>query len=381
MSKDKHKHQAGGEPAPIRRRRVRYSGTHPREFEQKYKEREPQRYPAMHEHVRRQGRTPAGSHVPIMVEEVLAALRPSAGDVVADCTVGYGGHAEAFLERIGPTGRLIGLDIDGDQLMGTAKRLHADLVSGGPATAQPPASRARSRARLHRCHFAGLAKVMKVEGIDGFDVILADLGVSSMQIDDPARGFSYQFDGPLDMRMDQRNTTTASDILMSASETELSEALWGLADEPDHQRIARRIVQYRAKHRIARTRQLVQLIFEAKQLTPVEWRREKRKGADELHPATRTFQAMRILVNDELTGLEQFLRVAPYCLRPGGRMGLISFHSGEHERIEASFRAGLESGVYEAVSVEPIRPSAQERFSNPRSRSAQLRWARSASSG
>jgi 16S rRNA (cytosine1402-N4)-methyltransferase len=231
---------------------------------------------------------------------------------------------------------------------------------------------------------------MKAEGLDGFDVIFADLGVSSVQIDDPARGFSYKFDGPLDMRMDDRLNVTASDIVVSATEQELSEALWGLADEPDHAQIARRIVQYRRKGRITRTQLLVQLIFEAKKLLPADAKRRRSrserlsdeppppprpKTGDELHPAARTFQALRILVNDELTGLEQFLRVAPYCLSRGGRLGILSFHSGEHRRIEDASRFGLESGLFAAISEEPFRPSPKERFANPRSRSAQLRWA------
>lgn len=364
----------GNEPSRPRRRRPRYAGTHPKGFQQRYKELDPDAYPDMIGHIREQGRTPAGTHVPVLLEEVLAALVPAPGEVVADCTIGYGGHALAMMERIGPAGRLVGLDVDEAQLRRTGERLAgARATPGAPTTAPglPPLS-------LHRRHFAGLGKVMSAEALDGFDIVFADLGVSSMQLDDPARGFSYKYDGPLDMRMDDRLVRTASDVVRALSMPELSAALWELADEPDYERVARRIVDHRERVPITRTGQLVTAVLEAKGMTRKGWRAIKAERPGEPHPAARTFQALRMIVNDEMGGLEQFLRIAPYCLRPGGRIGVISFHSGEDRRVAEAFASGVASQVYAEAAAEPIRPTPQERASNPRSRSAMLRLARKA---
>lgn len=360
-----------------RRRRPRYGGTHPRKFEQRYKELDPERFPEMQEHIRAQGRTPAGGHVPILVEEVLAVLDPQPGEIVADCTIGHGGHAERFLERIEPAGRLIGLDLDETELQRTARQLGATIMTSDDVEPAGPSKPGPSLCvHLYRSHFAGLGKVLRAEGLDGFDVIFADLGVSSMQIDDPSRGFSYKLDGPLDMRMDVRLHCTAAEVIREFSLAELSAVLADFADEPDHEAIARRIVERRKREAVVRTGQLVDLVLEAKGLTRKAWKQIAADRPGELHPAARTFQALRILVNDELTGLEQFLRAAPYALRPGGRIAVLSFHSGEHERVERALVEGEASGVYDHVQVEPIRPSPKERGSNPRSRSAQLRWGR-----
>ncbi|MCO6439060.1 MAG: 16S rRNA (cytosine(1402)-N(4))-methyltransferase RsmH [Phycisphaerae bacterium] len=347
----------------------------------------------MQEHIRAQGRTPAGGHVPIMVEEVLAALDPQPGDAIADCTVGHGGHAERFLERIGPTGRLVGLDVDQAELERTARRLAAEIVTPGgkaadsseaPANANDaaPAS-AESQpmsppVRLYRSHFAGLGKVMRSESLDGFDVVFADLGVSSMQIDDPARGFSFKSDGPLDMRMDLRLKRTAADLLRDLPAEELASALVECADEPDAEAIARRIADGRIREPLQRTRQLSRLVLAVKGLTPRQWKQIAAENPGTLHPAARTFQALRILVNDEFNGLEQFLRAVPYASRSGGRIGILSFHSGEHARVERFFKEGLTAGLYASAQLEPLRPSSAERGSNPRSRSAQLRCAKRA---
>ncbi|HNQ23965.1 MAG TPA: 16S rRNA (cytosine(1402)-N(4))-methyltransferase RsmH [Phycisphaerae bacterium] len=360
-----------------RPRRRRYSGTHPRRYEQRYKELQPDDYPGMQAHVRAQGRTPAGTHVPVLVDEIISALAPAAGELVADCTLGSGGHASEFLQRIGPAGRLVGLDVDGEQLWATARRLkQAGLAVRGPESPDAAAGPVTAAlVSLHRCHFAGLGKVLRSEGLTGFDVVFADLGVSSMQLDDPRRGFGFKHDGPLDMRMDERAGRTAADLLASLAEDELSAALWELADEPDHERIARLVMTGRGRAPLTRTRQLVGLVLRAKGLTQEAWRRQRADQPTALHPAARTFQALRILVNDELHALEQLLRVAPYCLRPEGRIGIISFHSGEDRRVAEAFRCGLEEGVY-ATADEPIRPTPHEVASNPRSRSALFRWAR-----
>lgn len=363
--------EPGSDPPP-HRRRPRYAGTHPRRFHDRYKELAPDEYPDIEAHVRARGNTPAGTHVPIMVAEVLAALRPAPGEVVADVTVGYGGHALAFLERTAPDGRLIGLDLDGPQLEATGRRL-AKLVD--PA-----------RLQLHHSHFAGLPKLLAQDPAcskaaagehAGVDILFADLGVSSMQIDNPARGFSYKHDGPLDMRMDPRRPRTAADILRTITIEELATALRELADEPRYEQVAQAIISRRSESSITRTQELVAVVLSAKGLTRQAWSRRARiaAGESDLHPAARTFQALRILVNEELHGLEQLLRVAPYCLKPGGRLGILTFHSGEDRRVKHALRDGLRDGVYEQIADTPLRPGPAERRANPRSTPAKFRWA------
>jgi len=350
-----------GSVPPPRRRRPRYAGTHPRRFDERYKERDPDKSPDIDAHVRAQGRTPAGTHVPIMVTEVLAALRPVPGEIVADLTLGYGGHALAFLERTAPDGRLIGLELDGPQLESTGRRL---------AQVADPA-----RVHLHHSHFAGLPKLLAANGLAGVDIVFADLGLSSMQLDDPARGFSYKHDGPLDMRMDPRRPRTAADVLRTITCDELAKALRELADEPAYEQIAHAIIRRRSERSITRTGALVDVVLSALGLTRRTWRAAIAAGKSGLHPAARTFQALRILVNDELQGLDQLLRVAPYCLQPGGRLGILTFHSGEDRRVKHALRDGLRGGVYAQIGEEPQRPSLAERRGNPRSTSAKFRWA------
>ncbi len=352
---------SSNDQGPVKRpRRPRYSGTHPKSYAQKYKEHNLEAYPEIEAHLREKGTTPAGTHVPVLVEEVMEWLRPAPGEVVVDCTVGYGGHALEFIKRIGLTGRLIALDVDAAELERTHERLSRENV---------PTS-------FHRSNFAGIAKVLTHEKLDGFDIIFADLGVSSMQLDNPERGMSYKHEGPLDLRMDDRLQQTGADVLNRLSEEELDSALWELADEPDHRKIARVIVAKRAKQSITRTSQLVQIIFDAKGLDAKTWRRQQQAlSSGTLHPAARTFQALRILVNDELGTLKELLRIAPYCLRPGGRIGIISFHSGEDRLVKQSFREGVRTGIYESVSRDVIIPRPEETHSNPRSASAKFRWA------
>lgn len=371
--------EASGHGDPPRRRRPRYSGTHPRRFDQRYKERAPQRYPETQAHIRAQGRTPAGTHVPVMLDEVMAALAPTPGCVVADCTLGYGGHATEFVRRIAPGGRLFGLDVDATALRTAAERLGAtatETSTAQPARGGPAYTTDDGQVRLYRRHFAGLGRVLQDEGLDGFDVILADLGASSMQLDDPARGFAYKHDGPLDMRMDDRLPRTAADLVASLTSEELRDALRTLADEPDAARIADVIVERRRQEPIRRTRELVRAVLDAKGIRPAALRAQRQTARPGLHPAARTFQALRMFVNDELGGLEQFLRVVPYCLRPGGRVAVLSFHSKEDDRVLASFRELTTAGTYAAYGAEPTRPAPAEAAANPRSRSALLRWAR-----
>jgi 16S rRNA (cytosine1402-N4)-methyltransferase len=340
------------------RRRKRYAGTHPRNFREKYKEHNIEAHPELAEKLRAKGKTPAGTHVPVMLEEVMWWLKPAKGDVIADCTLGYGGHAAEFARRVGPKGRLVGFDVDAVQLDKTKQRLnnikcHIDIVYG---------------------NFAGIAKGLQ-GGTEGYDIIFADLGVSSMQIDDPARGMSYRHDGPLDMRMDARLKSTAADLLASVEEKELADRLRELADEEDSSRLSAAIVAAERRGRIATTSQLVDIILTAKGVS-----REKMKAAaraGELHPAAKTFQALRMMVNDELGVLAQLLRDAPYCLNAGGRIGIISFHSGEDRLVKKSFQEGQRQGIYSEVG-NLITASAEEIHSNPRSSSAKFRWAKRA---
>jgi 16S rRNA (cytosine1402-N4)-methyltransferase len=346
-----------------RHRRPRYGGTHPKSYEQKYKEHNIASYPEVKTHLRAKGKTPAGTHVPVMVEEVIGCLKPKSGDIVADCTVGYGGHSLEFIKHIGPTGKLIAFDVDNAELEKTQQRLSKENKENTPMS-------------FHHSNFAGIANVLKKENLEGYDIIFADLGVSSMQIDNPNRGMSYKHKGPLDMRMDDRLKQTGADLLNTLSQEELSRTFWELSDEPDHEKIAHQIVTQRMVCPITQTSQLVRIIFAVKNLTPKTWQQQQRNSKfGSLHPAARTFQALRILVNDELGSLRELLRVAPHCLRPGGRIGIISFHSGEDRMVKQSFRDNVRSGVYQSAAKNALVPRIKEIVSNPRSASAKFRYA------
>ena len=315
--------------------------------------------------LRAKGKTTPGTHVPVLLQEVLATLKPQPGEIVVDCTLGYGGHAVAFGRHIAKDGRLIGLDMDGRELEKTQRR----MGTGGVEKS------------FHHTNFSQIAEVLEQERINGCDIIFADLGVSSMQVDYAERGISYKNDGPLDMRMDQRLATTGADLLMTLSEEELSKALWELSDEPDHARIAEWIVNQRRVTAITQVSQLVRLVFNSKGITERTWqKKQKTSPFGSLHPAARTFQALRILVNDEMGSLRKLLEVAPSCLRKGGRIGIISFQSGEDRRVKQAFNQDLRDGRYETISKDAIRPRTKEIVTNPRCSSARFRWAKIGSS-
>jgi 16S rRNA (cytosine1402-N4)-methyltransferase len=304
--------------------------------------------------------TPQGEHRPVLLDEVLAALDPKPGQVVVDCTAGWAGHSAELLRRVGPTGRLVAFDCDPDNLPQARERLAA---LGFPFT-------------LHHGNFAGLQNVLAAEGIAAVDAVLADLGMSSMQVDDAERGFSYVRDGPLDMRMDRSRGRTAAQLLATISEDDLRKALHDLGDEPAAAVVAGAIVLARQSAPIERTADLARIIREATESEPDRpWQLHPRPGQWNLHPAARTFQVLRILVNRELANLEQLLRVLPVVLKPGGRAAIISFHSGEDRLVKAAFRDGKANIIYARASPEPIRAGFNERSANPRSRSAKLRWA------
>jgi 16S rRNA (cytosine1402-N4)-methyltransferase len=317
----------------------------------------PARPPWKAKRSRRAGRsTPPGEHRPVLLDEVLDALRPSPGAVVVDCTLGWAGHAVELLRRVGPEGRLIGLDLDAENLPRARERLAA---VGHPFS-------------IHHGNFAGLPTVLAVEGVAAVDGLLADLGMSSLQVDDPERGFSYARDGPLDMRMDRSRGRSAAQLLASLSRADLARALREWGDEPESDRVAALLGEEARAGRLQRTGDVARLLLGQEKT----WRLHPAPGRWQSHPAARTFQALRILVNRELANLEQLLRVLPQLLKPGGCAAIISFHSGEDRLVKAAFRDGLRQGTYAAISPEPIRATFAERTANPRSRSAKLRWAK-----
>jgi 16S rRNA (cytosine1402-N4)-methyltransferase len=334
-------------------RRPRYPGKNPRRFQDKYKELNPDRYAADVQKVVASGRTPAGMHRPIMVDEVLRALAPAAGNIAVDCTLGGGGHAQAILQRVLPGGRLIGLDVDPFELPRTEARLRA--AGFGPDVFV-----------THRRNFAGLPQVLAAEGITAADVILADLGVSSMQLDNPERGFTYKGAGPLDMRMNPSHGEPASKLLAHLSEEKLSALLAENADEPHAEIIASLL-----KQEPLETTEALERVVRSGLIDAMPRVREE----DVTMSIRRTFQALRIAVNDEFGVLDALLRSLPQCLAPGGRVAFLTFHSGEDRRVKKSFQAGLREGVYASVNDEVERATAEERYANPRASSAKLRWA------
>ena len=342
------------DPDPGRRRRERYPGTHPRRFEQKYKELDPARYPEMAEHVRARGQTPAGQHVPILVEDVLAHLDPKPGERGVDCTLGWGGHAQRVLERIAPGGALLALDVDPIEFERSTARLRCVC----PASVSLEA---------RRTNFAGLAKALAEVGWhDGADFVLADLGLSSMQIDDPARGFSFKVDAPLDLRLNPRRSPSGAEWLARADAGELERALRESADEPRAQSIARALSERRGSIRTT-----LELASAVRAALPEHLDESERELA-----VRRAFQAVRIAVNGELEALDELLRQLPDALRPGGRAVVLTFHSGEDRRVKLAFKRGLTEGRYASISSDVVRAGPAEQRNNPRSSPAKLRWAR-----
>ena len=335
------------------KRRPRYPGKNPRRFDQKYKELNPDRYAAEVEKILASGKTPAGSHRPIMVDEVLGCLQPAPGEIAVDCTLGGGGHAEAILPHLLPGGRLIGLDVDPFELPRTESRLRA--AGFGPEVFV-----------TRHTNFAGLGQALASEGLAHANIVLADRGVSSMQIDNAARGFSYKEPGPLDMRMNPSRGEPASRLLARVGEDELTAILTENADEPHAGLIASLL-----KEKLVDTTHAVE--------------RTVRMGLNKALPSLsktdvkmsvrRTFQALRIAVNDEFAVLEALLRALPLSVAPGGRVAILTFHSGEDRRVKKAFQAGRRAGVYADVADEVIRSSKEETFSNRRASAAKLRWA------
>lgn len=337
------------------KRRVRYRGTHPRTYQEKYKERNPERYPEAIEKILRSGKTPAGMHRPICVAEILDFLAVQPGQVGLDATLGYGGHSRKLLECLQGQGHLYATDVDPIESEKTKARLAG--LGYGP-----------EQFTLRRMNFAQLDQV--APGVL-FDFVLADLGVSSMQIDDPARGFTFKQDGPLDLRLDPTAGVPASQRLKELDQEELAALLAENADEPYAAPLAKAIF-----HKVKRgggiqtTRQLAQVVENTLAFLPQNERKEGVKKA-----CQRTFQALRIDVNQEFEVLYTFLEKLPSVLKPGGKAAILTFHSGEDRLVKKSFQALCRQGIYAEVARDVIRPSAQECAQNPRARSAKLRWA------
>lgn len=361
MQDDTSEPPADGSPPPgdgAHRRRPRYRGKNPRRFEEKYKERDPERYAADVAKVLAAGKTPAGSHRPILVSEILEVLDPKPGELFVDCTLGYGGHASRLLERLAPDGRLIGLDADTIEIEKTRARLAA-------AGWHEPVFRAV------RTNFAGLPQVLAEAGMSGVDGLLADLGISSMQLDNPERGFTFKADGPLDLRLNSTRPPSAAQWLHRVTARELERALREHADEPEATLLATELCRWRATAPLERTGQLAEAV------RAILARARHSSDAEAVDSTVRRcFQALRIAVNDEFGALERLLAALPAALNPGGRVAILSFHSGEDRRVKQALRAGFDAGVYSAISDEVIRPGPEERRDNPRSKSAKLRWAR-----
>lgn len=355
---DQNSPEPNDSPTP-HKRRVRYAGTHPRCFTEKYKELDPSKYRADVLKVMERGQTPAGMHRSICVREILEALELQPGQQGLDATFGYGGHSRKILERITPGGRLLVLDVDPIELPKSEARLRA--LGYGEETLM-----------VRRMNFAGIQKACAEFGTL-FQFVLADLGVSSMQIDNPDRGFSFKIDGPLDLRLNPGRGQPASEFLRGMRKEKLIEMLVENADEPHAEAIAQAMVAaYNnpdAKG-LPTTRALRECVESALLHLP-----KPAQASDIKKSCQRTFQAVRIAINEEYGVLDRFLEHLPLCLAPGGRVAILTFHSGEDRRVKKSFQRFYREGVYSAVAPDPIRPSPEEQRANPRSTCAKLRWA------
>lgn len=338
------------------KRRVRYSGTHPRKFSEKYKELNPEKYQDTIERVISKGSTPAGMHLSICVQEILTFLQIKPGMKGLDATLGYGGHSRKMLEALQGRGHLYALDVDPIEIVKTTKRLREAGFSEEIFT---PISE----------NFANVDRVAEQYG--SFDFLLADLGVSSMQIDNPERGFSYKQEGPLDLRLNPQNGEPASERLQKMNREEIEGMLIDNSDEPYAAEIARAIAgKLRKGQKIDTTTKLAELIGETLDFLPEKERKEAVKKS-----CARVFQALRIDVNSEFEVLEAFLTKLPSCMAPGGRIAILTFHSGEDRLVKRAFKEGKKAGIYSEVAEDVIRPSSEECAKNPRAKSTKMRWA------
>lgn len=340
----------------VHKRRVHYSGTHPKTFREKYKEQNPEKYGDTIEKVIRKGSTPAGMHLSICVKEILDFLQIQPGQKGLDATLGYGGHTKEMLKCLKGQGHIYALDVDPIEIKKTKQRLEQrgfgeDILS------------------IRQINFADVDKVAEEAGL--FDFVLADLGVSSMQIDNPERGFTYKFEGPLDLRLNPEKGVSAAERLDGISLEELAGMFEENSDEPYAYEIAKEIVERnRRREKITTTTQLKDAIACALSFIPEKERKEAVKKS-----CQRCFQALRIDVNNEFEVLYRFLEKLPDVLASGGRVAILTFHSGEDRLVKKFFKEGKKSGLYREVAEDVIRPSAEECARNPRARSTKMRWA------
>ncbi len=338
------------------KRRARYKGKYPKKFEEKYKELQPEKYKDTIEHVIQKGNTPAGMHISIMVKEILDFLNIQPGETGFDATLGYGGHTKAMLECLQGKGHIYATDVDPEESAKTRKRLEEQGFTEDILT-------------IRLQNFCTIDEIAKEVG--GFDFILADLGVSSMQIDNPKRGFSFKVDGPLDLRLNQEEGISAAKRLESISRDELAGMLYENSDEPYCEELAKAITdEIRKGHPIDTTTRLREVIEKTLDFLP-----EKEKKETIKKTCQRVFQALRIDVNHEFEVLYEFMEKLPNALKPGGRAAILTFHSGEDKLVKKALKEGYRLGIYTEYAKDVVRPSAQECVQNPRARSTKMRWA------
>ncbi len=343
------------EKEPKHQRRTRYKGTHPKNFKEKYKELNPEKYADDIAKIIKKGNTPAGMHISICVKEILEFLQITPGQIGLDATLGYGGHTLEMLKCLDSKGRLYAIDVDPIELPRTKDRLEG--LGYGPEILE-----------IKQLNFSQIDQITSKS--EPFNLVLADLGVSSMQIDNPERGFTFKAEGPLDLRLNPNMGTPASELLKEMTLFEIEDMLIENADEPHAAVIARAILSSIKKGiDIMTTTQLRNIIKDALKYVP------KIKEEDIKKSCQRTFQALRIDVNNEFEVLDEFLEKLPDVLAKGGRVAILTFHSGEDRRVKKSFQRFFREGVYSQIAPEPIRPSAEECHINSRARSAKLRWA------
>ena len=337
-------------------RRIRYKGKHPKTFKEKYKELNPDQYAEDVAKVIKQGRTPAGMHRSICINEIIEILKISPGQIGLDATLGYGGHSLEMIKYLLPGGRLYAIDVDPLELSRTKDRLLS--MGYGPDVLT-----------IRRMNFSRIDEIISEAGLLNF--VIADLGVSSMQIDNPERGFSFKVEGPLDLRLNPKRGKTASELLKNITQEKLEEIFQNNADESYAELISKTIIsKIESGNVIETTTQLQEIIRDTLEFLPPLNRKDEIKKS-----CQRCFQALRIEVNDEFGALDKFLEKLPYALSSGGRVAILSFHSGEDRRVKKSFQSLFREGIYSEVAPGPIRPSAEECNTNPRARSAKLRWA------
>lgn len=340
----------------VHKRRVRYKGKYPRKYEEKYKELNPEKYKETIAHVISKGNTPAGMHISIMVKEILDFLQIKLGETGFDATLGYGGHTKAMMECLKGEGHMYATDVDPEESAKTKKRLAEQGFGEDILTVKLQ-------------NFCTIDEI--AEEIGGFDFILADLGVSSMQIDNPKRGFSFRADGPLDLRLNQEKGISAAERLDEISREELAGMLYENSDEPYCEEIAKAITdEIRKGNRVDTTTKLRELIADTLDFLP-----EKEKKDMIRKTCQRVFQALRIDVNREFEVLYEFMEKLPDALKPGGRVAILTFHSGEDKLVKKALKAGYKAGIYSDYAKDVIRPSAQECAQNGRARSTKMRWA------